>query len=508
MPYKLADTNVSVDTPSGAAWAEKYLHPPSALKPQYAGIPDLNSTASVNLEYRLECEQAQVGNNAVLYVIPPSIMRQAFKFTIAGTSITDSSADMPVNRNVTIDDFAKTSESYRMGYRSTTLYQDSTAFNNNGMVYTSQFRPNIATYTDHDLTAFAERYAGHQGISEVMKQIKARSPDDGFTKLGGPTTPSPGNTLQVISLGRIPLTGGDVLMKSPHSTARRACEGAFVVQQFSEPTQRYVSLARHYTKRSDPATSYSVFNYYEFIDDTGKFFIASFKSSDGGAFSPDIEWYDMTWAFMMIVTPDVPTYPCSYILKTIVGVDVQPVSGTLLQSVVKESALYDMQALRMSSMLRQRMPDSLPASSNDFASVAATVMNWAPKIWGAIKSIFGGAEKPEIKKEVKKEVKQELKAPKPANAKKNKQRGAAKTTQRRTFIQTQQQPPRPLRQPPPRPIYPQQTNMISAPPMTQTQAPPMQQRVVQRPSRPLYEPAARYRNGNDYATWNTSTGRY
>lgn len=439
MPYKLSDTDVSVDTPTGAAWAEKYLHPPSQMKASYAGIPDLNSTPSVNLEYRIESEQLVEPQGNTLFVIPPSVFRPAFKFGIAGTSLSDRSEEVPINPNVTIDDFARTSESFRMGYKSTTFYQDSTAFNNNGMIYTAQFRPNVTTYTDHDLTAFKERFNQHKGYGAALKHFEKQQQndlDEDFVKLNmrdqpTPKLPSAGNALQVISLGRIPMTGGEVLMKSPKSTTRRAVEGAFVVQQFSEPTQRYVSLARHYTSRERPATQYSIFCYYEFIGPDGRFNLASFRSADGGQFSPDTEWYDMTWAFVMVILPTngsgVQNAPV--IMKTITGIDVQPVTGGMLQSVVKESPLYDMEALRLACMLRQRMPDSLPASANDFGSVAATVMGWAPKIWGAIKSIFGSPEAT-VKKEVKKEVRKEESKPARANV----QRAKAKVAVRRQGI--------------------------------------------------------------------------
>lgn len=403
------------DTATGAAWVEKYLHPPSALRASYNGIPDLNNTPSVNLEYRLESEQTPPTGTgtSTLYVLPPSVYTHAYRFAVNPTSagFSEESLLVPENPNVDLPEFSKTAESYRMAYRSTTFYQDATAFNNAGMIYTSQFRPNVAEYTERDIAAFHQRFYAHKGAKEAIKLLtKSQAVEDGFEKLGLSDKvglPSSGNVLQVISLGKIPQTGGEVLMRSPKSVARRANEGAFVVHQFSEPTQSYKSMARSYEKRTAvPPLRYGVFSFFEYENAAGEYVLASFSSRKDGSAAPDLPWYEMTWAFVLY-TPAVGTDTAAPILlKTIVGVEVQPTSGSLLQAVVKDSPLYDQQALRMASMMRQQMPDSLPASANDFSSFIGAALEWAPKIFSAIKGIF--APKPtesEVKHVVKEEVK-------------------------------------------------------------------------------------------------------
>jgi hypothetical protein len=405
------------DTATGAAWVEKYLHPPSALRASYNGIPDLNNTPSVNLEYRLESEQSPPSTNAsTLYLLPPSVYTHSYRFAVDSNGslppFGEESLLVPENPNVELPEFSKTAESYRMAYRSTTFYQDATAFNNAGMIYTSQFRPNVALYTERDITAFHQRFHSHKGAKEAIKLLtKSMTVEDGFEKLGLTDKvglPSTGNVIQVISLGKIPTTGGEVLMRSPKSVARRANEGAFVVHQFSEPTQSYKSMARSYDKISPPTPPlrYGVFSYYEYQNSANELVLASFSSRKDGSSAPDLPWYDMTWAFVLY-TPAIGTDTAApLLLKTIIGVEVQPTSGSLLQAVVKDSPLYDQQALRMASMMRQQMPDSLPASANDFSSFIGAALEWAPKIFSAIKGIF--APKPsesEVKHVVKEEVK-------------------------------------------------------------------------------------------------------
>lgn len=49
--------NVSIhcDTPEGAAFVEKYLHPPHPSRGEYCGIPDKNNSPSAHAQY--DCVQ-------------------------------------------------------------------------------------------------------------------------------------------------------------------------------------------------------------------------------------------------------------------------------------------------------------------------------------------------------------------------------------------------------------------------------------------------------------------
>jgi hypothetical protein len=272
------------------------------------------------------------------------------------------------------------------------------------MLYTAQFRPNVVVYSERNLSAFHERFREHIGYKTVMAKHNITEPeDDGVMVLAKetsrmqlnarapPKVPSTGNVLQVISLGKLPISGGDVMMRSPKSRASKALDGAFFVHQFSEPTQRYVSLSRTYDKK-DSALRNVIFSAYEYIDTAGAYHLDDFHTVDGGTNCPDAEWYDMTWG-MFIYTPGqlnpaIGGTPAELIIKTIYGIDAQPVGGSVLQAVAKDAPLYDQQALRLGAMMRQQMPDSLPASANDLGSIIATAIEWAPKIWNGIKSIF------------------------------------------------------------------------------------------------------------------------
>jgi hypothetical protein len=428
----VAGSDISVDTPAGAAWIEKYLHPPSATKAVYAGIPDLNGTPSVNLEYRLERTVPASGNPEVYY-LPPSIIRQGFAFEIspAGT-FTQDPLSFIANSQVSAREFSTNAESYRMAYRSTTIYQDSTGFNNNGMLYAAQFRPNVSMYTDRLFGSFVEKYRNHQGFKKVLDAMSEKFTANldtyeivhGMDKMNlgrkeapKPKLPSQGNALQIISLGKIPTSATDVMMRSPRSRAAKAVEGAFLVHQFSEPTQSYKSLSRTYKDDSgSEAIAYSIFSVFEYEAPDGTLHLSSFETSDGGSNCPDLEWYDMTWGMVMYVPgpASANTPVADLIVKTIMGVDVQPTAGSMFAAVAKEAPLYDQQALRLGAMMRQRMPDALPAAANDFGSIMATVLKFAPMVINGIKSIFTPKASVATAKKVAKEtVVQEEKKKKP-----------------------------------------------------------------------------------------------
>jgi hypothetical protein len=517
----VASSEIQVDTPAGAAWVEKYLHPPSTTKAVYAGIPDLNGTPSVNLEYRLERKVAMsdtTAGNAIVMYFPPSIMRQGFAFEVNSSGVVDQFTKAFIkNTQISEQDFATNAESYRMAYRSSTVYQDSTGFNNNGMLYSAQFRPNVQTFNDQQLSEFTEAYGNHQGFDnlkecfvqpedtyDVVYQQKPASKANDLNKLTNdmakinvrrtapkphqPRLPSSGNVIQVISLGRIPITATDVMMRSPKAQARKAVEGAFVVHQFSEPTQSYKSLSRTYKNAAaTEALAYSIFCVYEF-EFNGMLYLSDFNSLDGGTHTTDFEWYEMTWGLLMYVpgATSAGQPEADLIVKTIFGLDVQPTSGSMFSAVSKDAPLYDQQALRLAAMMRQKMPDSMPAAANDFGSIIAAVTKWAPMIFNGIKSIFAPKATTEtVKKEARKATEVAVSAAKTA---------AARAVKRETPV-----PPRPFVARPsriPRPIRPYRGGARPAP--QQSKIP----RPVQRARGPVQgnlssTPGMPYPNGNE-----------
>jgi hypothetical protein len=276
-----------------------------------------------------------------------------------------------------------------MAARSTTIYQDSTGFDCNGMLYTCQFRPNVQTFANTALSKLEDRFGKHKGYKEL---VMADSFEQINIKDKPVTVPSPGNSIQVVSLGKIPTSGGEVLMRSPRSTSSKATEGAFIVHQFSEPTQRYVSMSRTYTRVDDVATQNNTFCYYEWIDATGAWHLSRFQSVDEGNACPDFEWYDMTWAFVLYdfssSAGSSSAQVAPLVFKTIMCIDVQPVSGSVLQAVVHESPIYDPLALRMASTVRQQMPDSLPSAANDLGSIMTTIAQYAPSVIDWVVKLF------------------------------------------------------------------------------------------------------------------------
>jgi hypothetical protein len=400
------------DTPSGAAWVEKYLHPPGERRSEYRSIPTMNTTPSNDLEYRCEDEigftSISAGTTKVVLFLPPSIYRLRFGFDITdiGGVIPNQIYNKP-NTNISLSTLPLEVEAYRMAYRSSTFYQDSTGFTNAGMSYAAQFRPNVTVFTETPLGApfggldydrsqpmekFHARFKNHKGYKEML--LANAKQEQGKGKLG---SESLGNSLQVISLGVIPTSGGDVLMKSPKSTSLPTRDGMFMVHQFSEPDQRYVSFSRQYPRTPMPShdSGTVIYSCYEYSDGVA-WYLDSFPSTDSGTNSPDFPWYDMTWGVIMFDLTGAQSGPSPIIApivhKCIIGLEVQPVFGSTLRALARAPPIYDFEALRMASITRQAMPDGLPASANDLGSVLGAVMKFAPMVIDTLKSVFGSRE--------------------------------------------------------------------------------------------------------------------
>jgi hypothetical protein len=140
---------------------------------------------------------------------------------------------------------------------------------------------------------------------------------------------------------------------------------------------------------------------FEYQDAAGIYYIQALQSVDGGSNCPDLEWYDMTWAFVLYDYTSTAESPnngvAPLIFKTIFGVDVQPTTGSLLQAIAHGAPVYDPLSLRIGATTRQLMPDSLPSSANDFGSIFSTILKFAPDVLSIIKGLFSKAPAKEDK---------------------------------------------------------------------------------------------------------------
>jgi len=412
---------ITCDTASGAAWVEKYLHPPSERRSEYSGIPDENCSPGVDYEFRIQDElgvsvlQGATGTEVtkMLIISPPSVLRNRLVFGINPVNDTATPAT-PLNTpnpNITRDSFNSSVEAWRMTYLSDTYELDSTAFTNAGMFYGCQFRPNVANYeaTTNTLEKDLKPLAKHKGFNELLARIKNHTKTSkGYGDFVDLKEAGTNVLVQVISLGKIPTTGGEVLMKSTKSSSWLAKEGAFMVHRFSERTQKYVSNTRKYLTVIDGSTIAGtngafVVCYYETYDKaTDTYTLHNWTASELVPEANALDaapWYDMTWSMLMYdftalsgqinVIPALP----SIVHKKIFGIETQPLFGSLQTALVRQCPYVDIAALHLGALYSNATTDMLPARANSLGGLLVKAAQYAPAVLDLVKNVFG--RKPE-----------------------------------------------------------------------------------------------------------------
>lgn len=413
---------IACDTASGAAWVEKYLHPPSERRSEYSGVPDENCSPGVDYEFRTQDElgiatlQGAVGTEVtkMLIISPPSVLRNRLVFGINpnnSTALPATPLNTP-NPNLTRQSFNAGVEAWRMAYLSDTYELDSTAFTNAGMLYGCQFRPNVANYEATTLTLEKDLkpLAKHKGFNELVNRIKTHAKTSkGFSEFVDLKEAGSNVLVQVISLGKIPLTGGEVLMKSTKSASWLAKEGAFMVHRFTERTQKYISNTRKYELGIvDGGTTTGnngafIVCYYETYDPaTDTYTLHNWTSSEGEPSGNALDaapWYDMTWSMLMYdftalsgQISVIPAYP-SIVHKKIFGIETQPLFGSLQTALVRQCPYVDIAALQLGALYSNAVSDMLPSKANSLGGLLTKAAQYVPSILGLISNVFG--KKPE-----------------------------------------------------------------------------------------------------------------
>jgi len=291
---KIKGTPIEVDTPSGAAWTRKYLHPPCATPAEYAGYPDANNSPSTDAEYKGLLDVATVFTSGTPPVVQQFdkvlILHTAsaiapviiFKMDTTGT-VAQLGSDVAFNRNINVQDMVAQNSSGRITYKSTTSWLNATAFNNQGNVTSAMFRPNVALYRAGDLFRhfdnvkdLRKREVLYRELHNFFLRDKPISPpnyvnsssDSDFEVVerlqsvehiernarnnleianakiqhainGLKTSAAIDNFVQILQVGQIPFSPSQILMMSPNAVADRATQGSFVVQRFSQPEIMY-----------------------------------------------------------------------------------------------------------------------------------------------------------------------------------------------------------------------------------------------------------------------------
>lgn len=417
MSVKSSTGNVTChcDTEAGSAFVEKYLHPPRPTRSEYAGIPDKNTTPSAFAEYKM-IQQIQTYKVAtpdtiyypnVLFIYTSSaiapIITIPFKLLSDGTFSADEFT-ASVNPNINVQDMIRQNASGRLEYKSTTISLNATAFNNQGVVTTSQFRPNISIYRAGDLIEnhYHEMHDAEKMIETLYKfyNIKYVPP----TKIDPQTHHlqhlgvAVDNYIQILSPGTLPSVSTPIAMMSPNSTSVLATEGSFVVQKFDIDSIPYKSFANSKDAGSAPGTYAGMPCYIRFQNpsvETFALYPIRVVGQPGNATEilTDLPWFDFNWGYSLYEGMSIGfqngSTPPYLTVKAITGFAFQPLPNSALSPFIRESAMYDQEAIRFISMTNHAMPDSLPAKMNFWGSLGKILLSSAPQIIETISNIFG-----------------------------------------------------------------------------------------------------------------------
>jgi hypothetical protein len=435
---KLPGSTINVDTPSGAAWVRKYLHPPCATPADYAGYPDANNSPSTDAEYKgLNDIQtfvtvagppvSTIYYNRVLLLHTASAIAPVIPFKMDTTgSVAQIGSDVILNRNINVTDMVNQNASGRLTYKSTTSWLNATGFNNQGNVTSAQFRPNVLRMTAAALLALADQVHAkrpasrlaiysdlvkfyHRANSEYeILDYPPSSIEACIQKHRAALAADIDNVVQVLQVGNIPFDPSEILMMSPNSVAASAKEGSFVVQRFSQPEVMYKDFpANGVSAGSSNPLGMPCFIYEPVSPTTGTLAAIAVAGQPGNSTSilADLPWFDFLWGWTLYeglsVTSSGSTAgvtPPYVSVKTITGFEFQPLPDSMLSPFIRNCAIYDMSALRFATTTNHAIADSLPAAANFWGTIGKVLLQAAPTIIDTVSSLFGSKRSTESKK--------------------------------------------------------------------------------------------------------------
>lgn len=408
MRHKGVSHTIETDTAAGKAWVMKHLHPPgtSHTNSSYAGIPDRNNSPSTHAEYRtlkdFKCVRKGVDPveyfNSLVFLVIPGINYPVYCFGVdVNGNALNNGALTP--KNFYVPNFIQSNGSYRIGAFSTTFYLNATGFNNQSTVTTAKFRPNIEYVSTSTLferfgtsDTFRQCYPDYEDGYEVLATTAKRPGEKISRKLNA----TPGNIVQLIDLGTIPVEGTDVSELDIRFASRPGRDGAFMVNTFCDPTQPYKAVSDTKVNKTDPYPSTGLQCFYTVTNQTtGTKTLLPFSSeTGGGAF--DVPWYDgIECGFVIFEGLSVPANGSTtsmglpYItVKTVMQVEAQPLANSPTLPFIAPAVVEDEQALKMASGIMQQMPATLPASANDLGTILGTVATYLPTAVSWITKLF------------------------------------------------------------------------------------------------------------------------
>lgn len=429
---RLSGVNISTDTPAGAAWARKYLHPPCATSAEYCGIPDKNNTPSTCAEYKcVQQIQTQVPTgdgttvanfNKILLLHTSSVIAPVIAFSVDTTgAVTQRKEDVVLSSNINVNDMVGQNSSGRLAYKSTTSSLNATAFSNQGVVTCGQFRPNISFISIGDLVRFAASRGVLEGFAPKLLSrhapLSSAAPSKGVTleehvirELGDTVS----NAIQLVQFGQLPTNSTRITMMSPNATSAVATQGSFLVQKFDQDSIPYHDFAYDSVTAGGVTTlrGRECYWFAQTIGNTGQldaFNVANQPGNTTGVLV-DLPWFDFNWGWTLYEglsvngsqLPATTVLPPYITVKCITGLEFQPLPDSVLSPFIRNCATYDFSALRMATMLNNSVPDSYPEKYNFWGTVGQLLLGAAPQIIDTIKQLFATGKKVSDKGQQKK----------------------------------------------------------------------------------------------------------
>jgi hypothetical protein len=304
------------------------------------------------------------------------------------------------------------------------MYLNATEFSDQGTVTSAKFTPSlIGTYNLASLMEEAPNEKSKNNLLKALDKTRAALVDgyevltapkeypfdapiqiwDISAPVGSTVTTVPNSAVMVASNGVFPNTSSDVMVISSKGTMRMAKEGAFVVQQGTNPTNQWNTVPNTSPLQATQPTGLIV-SYARILSNGVWTFIPlytnpnSAQSNTSSPLTAETPWSDRDWVFTLFeglsnaAPGSANVFPPYITYKGFTGLEIQVEPNSSLLPFQRLLPMPDPTALEIVAGVFHDRPDSLPAAANDLGTIAKTVLTFLPTAVGWLKDLFGNSQ--------------------------------------------------------------------------------------------------------------------
>lgn len=448
--------DISTLTPAGAAYVKKKIHPPAPDDAAYCGRPSVASSEIVLFQtpgetdvrplfvYKTDPESSDltyINPESMLFLTMPGGVVASYIFMkVADNTYAQQQAlnnlsiapglQPPAALNTGYDwenNYGVDVGLHYVDYKSTTFYANTTDFNNQGLISTSTFKPDIVTgmsAASYTATINMKSRKAFLDACRLPTETVFEGEDTDFTVLSSTSkhghnvrAPVADFTVQILNfgvsnatisnlganetiIGLFPNDVGSLQVMSKNNATRPFKDGAFVVARDAEEVQTFMSKPLSTNATGNYTLPRCFLCWYNPAANSYIYYALNSRTIMTGSEIPtksnDIPWSNTTASLTLVQGMSVPSavtqspQSLPYVsIKSITGYSVQPAITSSLNVFVRELPFPDQAAIDMIACINRNRPDSLPASANDFGTVAKTILSLAPTVISGIKSLFG-----------------------------------------------------------------------------------------------------------------------